>query len=227
METLSGAWTETQSHPSTIVNVPVARLSTATPTGPFSSAGSGGWQRTSASPATHQETPVQSYVYGNDDSNLEAYGRLYTWDVSMAGAQGIAPDGWHIPSDEDWNVLLAHLGGASLAGGALKELGTTHWNPPNAGATSSSGFTGLPGGGFSGMVFDGRGVGDHFWSSTQVGANAGLPTLHTSDAAVLWLTARNRWPARFGASGIDTTTACRWVALCSTAITLGGLLSES
>ncbi|HOW24689.1 MAG TPA: FISUMP domain-containing protein [Bacteroidales bacterium] len=55
------------------------------------------------------------------------------------------------------------------AGGNLKEVGTTHWNEPNTGATNSSGFTGLPGG--SRFSDDGSfynlGEGGYFWSSSQ------------------------------------------------------------
>jgi len=136
--------------------------------------------------------PIQSRVYANDESHLSVYGRLYTWDVAMngatePGAQGIAPDGWHIPSDEDWNTLFAFLGGLSVAGGKLKEAGTDHWLAPNTAATNASGFTGRPGGGSNGRMFEGIGVGGHYWSSTERGREAGIPTLHKDEAAVTWL----------------------------------------
>ena len=52
----------------------------------------------------------------------------------------------HVPSDAEWTVLSDYLGGESVAGGKLKEAGTTHWYTPNAGATNETGFTALPGG---------------------------------------------------------------------------------
>ncbi|MCF7823318.1 MAG: T9SS type A sorting domain-containing protein [Candidatus Marinimicrobia bacterium] len=90
-------------------------------------------------------------VYNNSDRNANVYGRLYTWDAAMRGstdegAQGLCPDGWHIPSDAEWKELENYLGGAAIAGGKMKEAGTSHWNTPNTGADNSSGFTALPGG---------------------------------------------------------------------------------
>lgn len=62
-----------------------------------------------------ENIPVVSYVYGNDNNNIEKYGRLYTWDVAMNGsviemAQGICPCGWHIPSDNEFKTLEIYLG---------------------------------------------------------------------------------------------------------------------
>jgi len=89
-------------------------------------------------------------------SNYQTYGVLYNWPAAMAGAgssnsvpsgvQGACPDGWHLPSHAEWTLLTDSLGGASVAGGKMKETGTTHWNYQNTGATNSSGFTALPGG---------------------------------------------------------------------------------
>ncbi|MFC2134599.1 FISUMP domain-containing protein [Bacteroidota bacterium] len=122
----------------------------------------------------------------------ETYGRLYSWHTAMSssteeGTQGIAPDGWHIPSDSDWNILFNYLGGVDLAGGAMKETGTEHWISPNTGATNSSGFNGLPGGGGLGGGFDGLGIGGHFISSSGSGLNTTIPTLHANYRSVLLL----------------------------------------
>jgi len=83
-----------------------------------------------------------SWCYENNSSNCVVYGRLYTWSEALT----VCPNGWHLPSDDEWQILVDYLGGNSVAGGKLKEAGYTHWNSPNAGATNSSGFTALPGG---------------------------------------------------------------------------------
>jgi uncharacterized protein (TIGR02145 family) len=83
--------------------------------------------------------------YNNDAANSEAYGRLYNWPA-VADKRGICPVGWHVPSDQEWAVLIDHLGGANVAGDKLKESGTNHWQGPNSGATNESGFNALPGG---------------------------------------------------------------------------------
>jgi uncharacterized protein (TIGR02145 family) len=84
--------------------------------------------------------------YNNDSATYAAtYGKLYNW-YAVNDSRGLAPNGWHVPSDGEWTTLTDYLGGAVLAGGKLKETGTTHWNSPNTGATNSSGFLGLPSG---------------------------------------------------------------------------------
>jgi uncharacterized protein (TIGR02145 family) len=83
--------------------------------------------------------------YKNDASAYKAtYGALYNWFTVSTGK--LCPAGWHVPSDAEWTTLYGYLGGAGVAGGKLKETGTTHWISPNTGATNSSGFTALPGG---------------------------------------------------------------------------------
>jgi uncharacterized protein (TIGR02145 family) len=101
-------------------------------------------------------TPIESYIYDDDEANLGAYGRMYRWTATMrlpagtdsipARVQGAAPAGWHIPTDAEWRELTNALGGEAAAGGKLKENGTAHWNSPNSGATNESGFTAVPSG---------------------------------------------------------------------------------
>ena len=94
---------------------------------------------------------IEKYCYNNDTINCSVYGGLYQWDEIMQyskvpGIQGICPEGWHIPTDEDWSNLANHLGNAYIAGGKMKEEGFFHWEFPNYMATNSSGFTALPAG---------------------------------------------------------------------------------
>jgi uncharacterized protein (TIGR02145 family) len=83
--------------------------------------------------------------YDNNPGNVNVYGRLYNW-FAVNDGRNIAPDGWHVSSDEEWTHLSNFLGGDAVAGGKLKEAGLTHWLEPNAGATNETGFSGLPGG---------------------------------------------------------------------------------
>jgi uncharacterized protein (TIGR02145 family) len=83
--------------------------------------------------------------YNNDAANNAKYGKLYNWYV-VSPTKNVCPTGWHVPTDAEWTVLTDYLGGLSVAGGKMKEAGTTSWISPNTDATNVSLFTGLPGG---------------------------------------------------------------------------------
>lgn len=109
------------------------------------------------------ETP-NSWTYDNDPANGDIYGRLYIWEEALT----VCPSGWHLPTDEEWSTLRTFLG-EGVAGGKMKETGTTHWNAPNVAATNSSGFTALPGGyrnGYGGSFYHLGTIG-YFWSATE------------------------------------------------------------
>jgi uncharacterized protein (TIGR02145 family) len=119
---------------------------------------------------------IEKYCYDNNIANCDEYGGLYQWDEMMQysiipGSQGICPIGWYIPSDDDLATLGDFLGGNAVAGGKMKEEGTIHWNPPNTGATNSSGFTGLPGGHITNGYFYYLGTSCRFWSSSETSDN--------------------------------------------------------
>lgn len=82
--------------------------------------------------------------YDNDISNKDSYGALYNWYA--VNTVKLCPAGWHSPADPELTALSDFLGGDDIAGGKLKEMGTTHWASPNEGATNESGFTALPSG---------------------------------------------------------------------------------
>ena len=82
-------------------------------------------------------------AYGNlPEEYAETYGYLYTWHAAM-DSRKIAPEGWRIPSPQDFEALKIYLG--DNCGNALKESGTLHWFSPNSG-TNATGFNALPGG---------------------------------------------------------------------------------
>jgi uncharacterized protein (TIGR02145 family) len=107
--------------------------------------------------------------YENAITNKAIYGALYNW-YAVNDARKIAPAGWHVPSNAEWTLLIDYLGGEWVAGDKLKEVGTSHWQSPNAGATNESGFTALPGGyrnyniSFGYIVTNG-----YWWTSTESG----------------------------------------------------------
>ncbi len=74
--------------------------------------------------------------------NGETYGKLYNW-YAVNDPRGLAPEGWHIPTDAEWTQLSDYLGGEGVAGKKMKS--TSGWNNKGNG-TNESGFNGLPGG---------------------------------------------------------------------------------
>jgi len=115
--------------------------------------------------------------YRDDPEEGKIYGRLYNWHA-VNDPRGLAPEGWHIPSDEEWKILEKYLGMTKAevekeglrgtgVGGKMKEAGQDHWCTPNVGANNASGFCALAGG-F--RIEYGDLSGDshaQFWSSTE------------------------------------------------------------
>jgi uncharacterized protein (TIGR02145 family) len=109
-----------------------------------------------------------NYNYATSSDTIATYGRLYNW-YAINGCK-LCPSGWHVPTDAEWSTLTDYLGGESVAGGKIKEIGTTHWTSPNTGATNETGFTALPGGiliNETGM-FEYIGRTNYWWSDTEI-----------------------------------------------------------
>ncbi len=106
----------------------------------------------------------------NSADNGAIYGKLYNW-YAVNDPRGLAPQGWHIPTDAEWTTLSNLLGGFAIAGGKMKTTGTTIWNTPNTSATNESGFAGLPGGyrNASGSFIN-VGYSGYMWSATEIGS---------------------------------------------------------
>lgn len=86
--------------------------------------------------------------YGNDPDTEAVYGKLYNW-YALNDSRGIAPTGYHLPTDTEWTTLTDYLGGSIVAGGKMKRagtLGTGKWQLPNTNGTNESMFTGIPSG---------------------------------------------------------------------------------
>lgn len=156
---------------------------------------------------------IEKYCFNNEVTNCGIYGGLYQWAEMMnytnsSGAQGICPEGWHLPTDTEWCILEVEVDTAITCnimdwrgidgGGKLKEEGTTHWYSPNAGATNSSGFTGLPGGiRYNNGNIDYIGFFSSLWSSTENSANYALYRALGYHVATI---VRNVYPKDFGFS---------------------------
>ena len=122
------------------------------------------------------ELTTGAYCYYNNDSATYAvkYGKIYNW-YAVNDPRGLAPAGWHIPSDDEWTTLINYLGGEKVAGRKMKEKGATHWS-------------GLPGGwrSYDGTFHDVK-IFSYWWSSKEINTsyawhlglyfNGGFPTL--------------------------------------------------
>ena len=115
-------------------------------------------------------TPAYCW-YNNDSVSYKVtYGALYNWYAVQTGK--LCPCDWHVPSESEYDSLFSYLGGESVAGGKMKEVGFTHWISPNTGADNSSGFSALPGGGRDGYISKSPfsftlGEVGAWWSSTE------------------------------------------------------------
>ncbi|MBN2423470.1 MAG: fibrobacter succinogenes major paralogous domain-containing protein [Calditrichaceae bacterium] len=93
---------------------------------------------------TNLQTGGRCY-YDNDSSGYaDLYGALYNGYAITD--TNLTPKGWHMPTEEDWQILIDYLGGITIAGGKMKEADTVHWKSPNTNADNSSGFLALAAG---------------------------------------------------------------------------------
>jgi uncharacterized protein (TIGR02145 family) len=126
---------------------------------------------------------IEKYCYNNDLAICAIYGGLYDWNEIMQytdipGGQGICPNGWHIPTFDEWCTLTTfldstwfcqsnHVMSGLYVGDKMKESGTSHWGPNTN--DNSSGFTALgdgmraPSGNFSGLT-----IYTDYWTSSEV-----------------------------------------------------------
>ncbi len=112
--------------------------------------------------AITNKQPAWCY-YGNSSVNGSKYGIIYNW-YAVIDPRGLAPTGYHIPSEIEWRELAVFLGGESIAGKKMKS--TSGWKI-NGNGTNSTGFLGTPGGcRFSDGTFEYLGAFVTFFSTT-------------------------------------------------------------
>jgi len=109
------------------------------------------------------------YNYNNNEYWTSSNGRLYNW-YAVTNTKNIAPVGWHIPTDNEWTILVNYLNGEFVAGGKLKETGTLHWLSPNTEANNQSGFSALPSGFVNYDEYSNMGKYSYFWSVDESSA---------------------------------------------------------
>jgi uncharacterized protein (TIGR02145 family) len=163
-----------------------------------------------------------SRCYNNDPSNCAIYGRLYDWSTAMgfpmacnsnsvadagetdpcvqtiaAKHQGICPSGWHIPTNDDWDVLMKYVDAlndgegtdsppydSENAGEHLKANSALWFS--NSG-TDAYGFFALPGGSYRGSSFGAQGSYGYWWSASEYRAsNAYYRYMYASDGRAYW-----------------------------------------
>lgn len=113
--------------------------------------------------ASKNKTPAWSN-FDNDKKNGSKYGKIYNW-YAVIDPRGIAPKGWHIPSEEEWIKLSTYLGGEKIAGNKMKSI--SGWDVYGEGSNESK-FNGLPGGfRFDNGEFSNITSLGSFWSTTE------------------------------------------------------------
>ena len=123
-----------------------------------------------------------SFCYNKEESNCAKYGRLYEWAAAVGKSesecgygyicslpsgniQGVCPEGWHLPSYDEWKTLFNE----SMAGKVLKSM--SGWEKSGDG-TDAFGFSMLPAGGrFGDEGYGNEGYYAYFWSSTEFDSN--------------------------------------------------------
>ena len=107
--------------------------------------------------------------YENKDENGTIYGKLYNW-YAFNDPRGLAPEGYHIPSDKDWKTLTKYLGGDNVAGGKMKV------DSQNNGLANENCFSGLLGGyrRYSLPIFRNNLEIGAWWSSSEYDKNFDL-----------------------------------------------------
>jgi uncharacterized protein (TIGR02145 family) len=136
---------------------------------------------------TWATTSDGAYCFFDNDTLLgQIYGNYYNW-AAVNDPRNIAPEGFHVPTFDEWMILVNYLGGQMDAGGKLKETGITHWSNTNVGATNETGFSALPAGRRDGNGdFDNISGYCYFWTITEDNPYAFFFGLNSASTIVLY-----------------------------------------
>ncbi|MGB3078661.1 MAG: fibrobacter succinogenes major paralogous domain-containing protein, partial [Saprospiraceae bacterium] len=134
--------------------------------------------------AEWKDIPKDSAAYctfGDSMVLTSIYGHLYNW-YAVKDPRGLAPIGWHVPTEEEWKRLVDCNGGEEVAGARLKEAGSAHWK--SGAGNNASGFTALPGSRRLDVPNPDLGIVAVFWTSmtTDSCSTVTTPYFATHDA---------------------------------------------
>jgi uncharacterized protein (TIGR02145 family) len=143
-----------------------------------------------------ESTPKYQWACDGNESNVSVYGRLYT-GYAVTDSRGLCPTGWHVATRDEWITLIDFVGGEMVAGGILKEKGTSHWNAPNTDAIDKYGFTAVPAGwrDYDGEFGD-KGKYALWWTSSQFESypnNLWYVQMKDNSAGAPWSQATKNW----------------------------------
>ncbi len=133
--------------------------------------------------AGEEGQPAWCY-YDNDSSNGKIYGKLYNW-YAVNDPRGLAPNGYHIPYNFEWDILIGNLGGIEVAGKKMKS--NMIWNEKIKGETNNSGFSALPSGFRGKEGSKQKETNCYWWSSSEYDDEfAWLRNLHHNAVNIDW-----------------------------------------
>ncbi len=126
---------------------------------------------------SNQTKPAMTFFNNQETAHKDNFGGLYNWYAVKTNK--LCPAGWRVPNKDDYQTLINTLGGASVAGGKMKDTGlqqtgTGYWEKPNEGASNSSNFTGQPSGYRSASgSFAGFGANGNWWIQAEIDTEIG------------------------------------------------------
>lgn len=107
-----------------------------------------------------------SFYYENNEAN-KVYGQLYSGTLFSESETNVCPEGWHVPSRQEWTDMIGSLGGIKTAAPALREASSKFWRTSSVAGNNGSGMTILPAGSRdSKPSFSNMGKYTFFWTST-------------------------------------------------------------
>jgi len=116
---------------------------------------------------TGMTNAIYQWPAQNDEAHVQENGRYYT-GYAVVDSRNVCPTGWHVSTNNEWMTLINALGGNTIAGGRLKETGTSHWPALNVGATNDTGFDSFPVGfRYANGDLDANNAWDNKWTTTN------------------------------------------------------------